>query len=179
MCSPMDFLRTFFSFRYISIIAVVASFIGAVLLFILGAFKIAGAIAVMFLGWKEGLNLLVEIHGPESAMSGVVLLVINSVDLFLFALVLLIFSYGIYELFVKPIPAESVTEFPSWFRIHNIGQLKNHLVQVIITILFVQFLEVVIINGEKIMSWETLVLPIAILCLAGAIYFMHAGHNEE
>ena len=175
----MDFLRTFFSFRYISIIAVVASFIGAVLLFILGAFKIAGAIAVMFLGGSDGLNLLVEIHGPESSMSGVVLLVMNSIDLFLFALVLLIFSYGIYELFIRDIPADKAEEYPSWFRIRSIGQLKNHLLQVIITILAVQFLEYVIVHGVKTMTWEALVLPAAIILLAAAVYFMHAGHSEE
>jgi hypothetical protein len=36
----MDFVRTLFSLRYISIIAVISSFIGAVLLFVIGAMKI-------------------------------------------------------------------------------------------------------------------------------------------
>lgn len=174
----MDLLKTFFALRYVSIIAVISSFIGSVLLFILGALKIAGAIAVIILG-GEGLSLLTEIHGPESATSAIVLLVINSIDMFLFALVLLIFSYGIYELFVRTVTAENLNEYPSWIKIRSIGQLKNYLAQVIITILFVQFLEIVIVNGEKLLSWEAVVLPVAILCLAGAVYFMQAGHAEE
>ncbi|MEN6609907.1 MAG: YqhA family protein [Methanoregulaceae archaeon] len=174
----MDLLKTFFSLRYVSIIAVISSFIGAVILFLLGALKIAGAVAVLIFG-GEGISLLTEIHGPSSATSAVVLLVINSVDLFLFALVLLIFSYGIFELFVRDIAVENAVDYPSWIKIRSIGQLKSHLVQVIITILFVQFLEIVIVNGEKLLSWEAIVLPAAILFLAGAVYFMQAGHAEE
>lgn len=96
----MDIIKTFISLRYISIIAVISSFIGAVLLFILGALKIAGAVGVMLLG-GDPVHLLIEAHGAESATSGVVILVINAIDCFLFALILLIFSYGIYTLFIN------------------------------------------------------------------------------
>lgn len=174
----MDLLRAFFSLRYISIIAVISSFIGAVLLFILGALKIAGAVGVMLFS-GQAFNMMMEVQGPDSATSAVVLLVINSIDIFLFALVLLIFSYGIFELFVATVPRDSGNEYPSWIRIRSISQLKNYLVLVIITILFVQFLEIVIVNGDKLLNWEAIALPVAILCLAGSVYFMRAGHSDD
>ena len=172
----MDLARSFFSLRYISIIAVISSFIGAVLLFVLGALKIAGALGVMLFG-GDPVRLMIEAHGAEAATSGVVILVINAVDSFLFALILLIFSYGIYTLFINSDFAQSDT-YPRWIRIRSIGQLKLYLTQVVITILFVQFLEIVIVNGEHLLDWSAIVLPAGILCLAGAIYLMQAGHPE-
>jgi uncharacterized membrane protein YqhA len=171
----MDFVRTLFSLRYISIIAVISSFIGAVLLFVLGAMKIAGALGVMLL-LGNPVSLMIESHGAESATTGVVILVINAVDSFLFALILLIFSYGIYTLFINSDIVQSA-EYPAWIRIGSIEQLKLYLTQVVITILFVQFLEVAIVNGEHPLDWQAIVLPFAILCLAGAVYLMKAGHK--
>ncbi|PWR70422.1 YqhA family protein [Methanospirillum lacunae] len=172
----MDLVRAFLSLRYVSIIAVISSFVGAVLLFILGALKIVGALGVLFLG-KEPISLLIEAHGAESATSGVVILVINAIDSFLFALILLIFSYGIYTLFINSSLVEE-DQYPSWIRIGSIAQLKLYLTQVVITILFVQFLEISIVSGEHL-DWKAIVLPVSILCLAGAIYLMHAGNNEH
>ena len=172
----MDLVKTFLSLRYISIIAVISSFIGAVLLFILGAMKIAGALGVMLLG-VDPVHLLIEAHGAESATSGIVILVINAIDCFLFALILLIFSYGIYTLFINSSFMEADT-YPSWIKIDSIAQLKLYLTQVVITILFVQFLEISIVNGEHL-DWKAIVLPVSILCLAGAVYLMQAGHSEK
>ncbi|MFY9983091.1 MAG: YqhA family protein [Methanoregula sp.] len=173
----MDIIKTFISLRYISIIAVISSFIGAVLLFILGALKIAGAVGVMLLG-GDPVHLLIEAHGAESATSGVVILVINAIDCFLFALILLIFSYGIYTLFINSDFLQAGS-YPAWIRINSIGQLKLYLTEVVITILFVQFLEIVIVNGDHLLDWQAIILPVAILCLAGAIYLMQAGHTDE
>ena len=64
-------------------------------------------------------------------------------------------------------------------RINSIGQLKLYLTEVVITILFVQFLEIVIVNGDHLLDWQAIILPVAILCLAGAIYLMQAGHTDE
>ena len=172
----MDLFRMFISLRYISIIAVISSFIGAVLLFVLGAFKVAGALGVMILG-GDPVRLMVEAHGADSATSGVVILVINAVDSFLFALILLIFSYGIYTLFINSDFAQS-DKYPPWIRIKSIAQLKLYLTQVVLTILFVQFLEIVIVNGDHLLDWNAIVLPAGILFLAGAIYLMQAGHTE-
>ncbi|WP_319579028.1 YqhA family protein [uncultured Methanospirillum sp.] len=172
----MDLIKAFLSLRYISIIAVISSFIGAVLLFILGALKIAGALGVMLLSGKS-VQLLIEAHGPESVTSGIVILVINAIDCFLFALILLIFSFGIYTLFVNSAFVQA-DQYPSWIKIESISQLKLYLTQVIITILFVQFLEISIVNGEHL-DWKAIVLPFSILCLAGAIYLMHAGNSEH
>jgi len=173
----MDLFWTFLSLRYVSIIAVISSFIGAVLLFILDALKVAGAAGVMwFMG--DPARIMVEAHGATSATSGVVILTINAIDCFLFALILLIFSYGIYTLFIN---SEIVLsdKYPRGMKVGSIAQLKLYLIQVVITILFVQFLETVIVNGEHPLDWQAIVLPGAILFLAGAVYLMQAGHGEN
>jgi len=58
----------------------------------------------------------------------------------LFALVLVIFPYGIYTLFIKR-EDETKMKLSQWLHIKTISQLKTTLVQVIIVILAVNLLE--------------------------------------
>lgn len=164
----MNFISFLFSLRYVSLIAVISSFIGAIIMFIFGALKIAGAVILML---TDQSPTAVMTTGNMDA-SHVMLLVINSVDSFLFALVLLIFAFGIYELFVNKIKVENGVKYPPWIKIESIEHLKGYLAQVIIIILFVQFLELVLLNGERGLPWEAIVLPVSILCLSGALYLM-------
>lgn len=173
----MNLLSIFFSLRYVSIIAVVASFIGALIMFLFGALKIAGAVVLLVSGGNFA--SLMGGHVGNAGGSQVMLLVINSVDSFLFALVLLIFSYGIYELFVDRIKPDQENNYPTWIRIDSIEHLKGYLAQVIIIILFVQFLEIVLVNGEGVLVWEGVVLPVSILCLAGALYLMQKQERSS
>ncbi|MDR1685258.1 MAG: YqhA family protein [Desulfovibrio sp.] len=66
----------------------------------------------------------------------------NSVDNYLFAVVLLIFSIGIYELFISEIYPASRREDTrqDWLKIRNLDQLKGSLGKVILMIPIVTFL---------------------------------------
>ncbi|NMS24028.1 YqhA family protein, partial [Vibrio parahaemolyticus] len=61
------------------------------------------------------------------------------------------------------------------------GHLKNILAEVIIVILFVKFLELVLINFDSL-DWTILTLPISILVLSLGLKFLGLGatkHSEE
>jgi len=161
------------AFRYLSLIAVSFTLLGSALMFLIGAVRTINA-GVYFLTGKEFLQGM----GFESLLpaglardTAATINLIGAVDAFLFGLVLLIFSFGVYGLFVQT--AGAGAEHPSVFRIRDIADLKTSLAQVIIIILFVQFLELVQIAGYNNMSIEALVIPAGIVCLGLGLYLMH------
>ncbi|MDD1689222.1 MAG: YqhA family protein [Methanoregula sp.] len=159
----------FYSLRYICIIAVISLFAGSVLMFLSGFLHTLDAYLIFFFGRSV---VTLPGHLTENAAASVVL--IQAVDAFLFALVLLIFSYGIYALFIFNAET-STTKLPKWLHIGNISELKTILVQVIIVILAVNLLEHVIMVGSEALRWETLIIPASMVGLALALNLMHTG----
>ena len=167
----------FLSLRYISLIAVVSLFVGAFLMFIIGAVRTLNAILYLFF---EAGSMSIPEHLSRGALVSVAM--VQAVDAFLFALVLLIFSFGIYNLFINRPDETSRQALPGWLRINSISELKTTLIQVIIVILAVNVLEHVILVGSEALKWETLIIPISIVCLAVALLMMHvspSGHRNE
>ena len=161
----------FLRLRYISIIAVASLFAGAVLMFVIGLARTVDAYLLLV----SGISVQLPEHLTENSLSSVAL--IQAVDSFLFALVLLIFSYGIYILFVHSFSTDELKQLPRWMQIVSISELKTTLIQVIIVILAVNVLEHVIIVGPQALKWETLIIPAAILCLAASLRLMHIPHE--
>jgi len=111
-------------------------------------------------------------HLSENAAASVAL--IQAVDAFLFALVLLIFSYGVYTLFINR-EDDATLKLPQWLHIETISQLKTTLVQAIIVILAVNLLEYVVVVGSESLRWEALIIPASMVGLALALKLMHTG----
>jgi uncharacterized membrane protein YqhA len=109
-------------------------------------------------------------HLTSSQMS--VATLVSAVDVFLFALVLLIFSYGIYHLFIINKEEANYLRLPEWARITSLAELKTILAEVIIVILFVELLESVLNVTTEWLPWLGLVVPCAIVLLAGALKLM-------
>ena len=158
--------RLLFSIRYISWIAIVCSITGSILMFFVGALKTYNAVATMFFGKipHESLSHL----KPSDATATYL---IKSLDAFLIALVLLIFSYGVYSLFISKHSSLCESGALKWLQIPSIAHLKNTLAEVIIIILFVNFLEVALLNLNNL-TWKLLVLPGSILLLALSLKFL-------
>lgn len=164
--------KPFYIFRYISIIAVISSLIGSLLLFFVGAYKTYGAIKIILFNYvpegNEGL-LPVDI--------GTVYLM-KSLDTFLIALALFIFAYGVFTLFISnktnDVGDNGVLK---WIKSPNIGHLKNVLAEVIIIILFVIFLEVIVENVNNL-KWEFLIIPISVLLLALGLKYLRLDRDE-
>jgi uncharacterized membrane protein YqhA len=158
----------FLKLRSVSIVAVICLFAGAVLMFLAGLVKTIASFSTFFIGFAERMPG----HLTESSLASVAL--IQAVDSFLFALVLLIFSYGIYILFVDSMSTEELRRLPRWMQIESIAELKTTLIQVIIVILAVNVLEHVTLVGPEALKWETLIIPVAIVFLAASLRLMNA-----
>jgi uncharacterized membrane protein YqhA len=152
--------------RYLSLIAVVFSLLGSALMFLAGAAKSIKAVRIFFLGE----TLTVDPPPPAHLDSGdqALVAVLQSMDAFLIALVLLIFSFGVYKLFIAEIKTPKNLPGAPWAQITSIEGLKKVLVEVILVILAVLFLwEVVYLEAEA--SWTVLVLPLSIVLIAAAL----------
>ena len=149
--------------RYISLIAVIASGLGSILMFLIGAIKTGWAYLAYFSGGIA--------HQPDLSAKAAITYMIQAIDVFLIGLVLMIFAGGIYQLFIRRRESDS-PEINSWIRITSITQLKRILVELVIVILFVRALEGALVIEYGSFIWENLVLPLGILMLALAFKFM-------
>ena len=106
---------------------------------------------------------------------------VESVDLYLFAMVLIIFGMGIYELFINKIdPVERKTDSrPTWLQISSIDDLKSALGKVILMVLIVSlFRHSLTLKYSSVV--ELLELAVAIVLVAVALYVAHASpHGHE
>ncbi len=155
------------SSRYLTVTAVFGSLAGSVLMFFLGLYNIYRAFA-------EGLSLPKD--EEESFGSNAVISVIEGLDRFLIAIVLLYFAYGVYTLFLHPEKSEKALALPDWLQIREIGQLKQVVAEVIIVVLFVLFLRMALQvfhdtgTAMEPMQLATMMsLPVSILLLAIAL----------
>ena len=165
-------MPSIYSFRYISWIAVIASFLGSLMMFIMGGYKTLLAISYFcgFSKWLSTEELSENINLTHLSVATMV----SAIDIFLFALVLLIFAYGIYHLFILPSDSIKAKNIPEWAQISKFSELKTILAQVVIIILFVDFLESAVSLGLKWIPWEGIITPLSILLLAAALRLMHA-----
>ena len=148
--------------RYVSLTAVIASGLGSILMFLIGAIKTGRAYLIYFGGVG---------HQPDVSAKQAVTYMIQAIDVFLIGLVLMIFAGGIYTLFIHRLESDTA-EFNSWIKISSITQLKKILVELVIVILFVRTLEGALSIEVGSYTWENLVLPMGILMLALAFKFM-------
>lgn len=161
------------SSRFLTLIAVFGSLASSVLMFILGLYDI-------YMAFKIGLFIQMKLPDSQSPGALAVINVIEGLDRFLIAIVLLFFAYGVYSLFIRPEQTfreeREELALPSWLRVKEIGQLKQVVAEVIIVILFVLFLRVslqVFQDGDLTIGWQQiatlLIIPVCTLFLALAL----------
>ena len=158
----------FFALRYVTLIPVILSFVGVIVMFFIGAVETWEAIHYM-------VSFFSDDPDHEQAMKKSALMLIRSVDAFLMGLVLLIFSYGIYDLFISSLePAHKQFTRPNCLLFNNIGDLKITLTEVVLIILVITFFEHVLEAPEKFEDvWSFLIIPIGVLLLAVGIAYFH------
>ncbi|MDR2050294.1 MAG: YqhA family protein [Deltaproteobacteria bacterium] len=169
-----EIFETFlFNSRIIALVAVLGSLVASFVMFIKGTLQILNGI---FSFYEYAVNFHPgATHGPDTLVA----IFVSSVDNYLFATVLLIFSMGLYELFISKIdPASRSPESrPNWLRVESLDDLKASLGKVILMILIVSFFEqsLSIIYSS---SLDLLYLGIGILLVGGALYVTHLGHKH-
>lgn len=159
------FEKLMWNARLFIILAVVLSLVGSVLLFIVASIDIIKAAKDTFLYYSGVLGDGADIHN--------ILLntIIMAVDLYLIAVVLLIFAFGLYELFICKIQIKDDSN-SKVLEIHTLDQLKDKLAKVIVMALIVAFFSKVLNMGMK-STQDMLFFAISILALAVGLYFLH------
>ncbi len=151
--------------RLFIILAVILSLVGSILLFIVASVDILKATKQTYFYYLGSLEADADIHN----------LLLNSIimaiDLYLIAVVLLIFSFGLYELFIAKIQIKDESD-SKVLEIHTLDQLKDKLAKVIVMALIVAFFSKVLNMGMK-STQDMLFFAISILALAIGLYFLH------
>ena len=128
------FLRVLASSRYLIFIAVACTLIGATTLLAYGAVETFGIV--------RGI-LTPSLDSPKAKQ--LILAFIELTDLFLLATVLYVIAIGLFELFV-----DDRLDLPNWLEIHDLNDLKEKLIGVLIVVMAVLFLgQVVTWDGER------------------------------
>ncbi len=97
---------------------------------------------------------------------------VEVIDGYLLAIVLLIFSYGIYELYISKIDMAYTDEASEHLlRINNLDDLKTRLGKVILMILVVKFFEMAV--SMQVTTMDDLVMLAVSIILIGITLFMN------
>lgn len=158
------FEKVLWNARYITILAVVLSIVSSFTLLVIGSWEIIEAVIFY--------NPLFD----ESITSNNDLLfkIISAIDLFLIGIVLLIFGFGIYELFVSDIDFANSKFNDSTLKIRDLDQLKNKIIKVIIIVLIVKFFEKVLKFSESFKDpIDILYFSLSILSICFGYYLIN------
>ena len=156
--------KILWNFRYITILAVSLSIISAFSLIVLGSWDIIQAVIFY--------NPLFD--DSISNNNELLFKIISAIDLFLIGIVLLIFGFGIYELFVSEIDFANAKFTESTLKIRDLDQLKNKIIKVIIIVLIVKFFEKVLKYSENFTTpMDLLYFGLSILSICLGYYLIN------
>ncbi len=154
--------------RFIVILAVIFGLLGAFVLFIVASMDI----------WNIAVDTFIAVinHShPEHFHEDIVAGIIGAVDLYLIAVVMFIFSFGLYELFISDIDeamSEDNSKTSKILAIHSLDQLKDKIAKVIIMVLIVNYFQKVLH-----MTYETplhlLYFALSIMALSLGLYYLN------
>ena len=139
--------------RYLVLIAVIMSLIASVAAFIWGVLRGIGLI-----------SSLITTAGKDPLLAGTF---IELMDSFLVATALYIFAVALYKLFIEDL------NLPAWLVIHNLEELKGMLVNVVILVMGITFL-------EHLSEWEhaeeTLLFGLGVSAVSGVLIWFKRSH---
>ena len=150
-----------------TLLPVVFGLLGAIVLFVIASYDV-GKVFVAVYHYFFG-----DFH-PENFHSDVVGEIVGAIDLYLMALVLYIFSFGIYELFISEIEELKKSKQSKVLEVHSLDELKDKLGKVIIMVLIVNFFQRVL-HANFTTPLEMTYLAASILALCLGLYFPAQG----
>jgi len=155
------------SSRFMVIMAVVFGLIGAVALFIVASFDIYNTASYV-------ISTYINHAHPHNFHENVVGGIIGAVDLYLIGVVMLLFSFGLYELFISDIDVakEDEERESKILAIHSLDQLKDKISKVIVMVLVVSFFQKVG-HTEYNGALEMLYFALSITAVAVGLFFLN------
>ncbi len=155
------FERYLWSTRYFVLLGVICSALSALVLFIAGSLEVF-QVLVEYVGVGE----------HHLTHERILIGIIGAVDFYLIALVLLIISFGIYELFISEIDvARTGDRFGGVLDIESLDDLKNKIIKVIIMVLIVNLFQRVL-SMEFSTSLDVLAMAVSIGVICVGVYFL-------
>ena len=154
-------IRLLLQLRWLAVAIALFSALNAVAMVVVGVVRAVSAYVVIF----EGPPLTDE-HRPG-------LMLAESIDAFLIAMVFVVFSIGTTTLFLVRNERE-LESVPAWMRVHDLAELKFLVWEAILAALVVASVAEVGVARER--SWTMLVLPVATLILAAGLYLTRRSH---
>lgn len=167
------FEHSLWSSRFIILLAVVFGLIGAFILFVVASFDIYDTA-------KFVLDSYMSHSHPQNFHEDIVGGIIGAVDLYLIGVVMLLFSFGLYELFISDIdPAKDAHgDENQLLAIHSLDQLKDKISKVIVMVLVVGFFQKVG-HTTYLGALDMLYLALSITAVAVGLYFLSkVGHHH-
>jgi uncharacterized membrane protein YqhA len=150
--------------RFVVLLAVVFGLVGAFVLFIVASMDIWGVASYT-------INTIITHAHPEHFHEDIVAGIIGAVDLYLIAVVMFIFSFGLYELFISDIDAAGKDGDNKILAIHSLDQLKDKIAKVIVMVLVVSFFQKVL-HMEYNTALEMMYFALSITSLSIGLYFL-------
>lgn len=168
------FEKSLWHSRFIVIAAVIASLFTSFAMFYIATVDAFYMLSHLL----EYASPALSVEARSTLRSETVTHVVEIVDGYLLATVLLIFALGLYELFISKIEAAGGEVSGNVLVIHSLDDLKNRLAKVILMILIVKFFEHAIgMHYDSPMSLLFLAGGIALIGLA--LYLTHASEGAK
>lgn len=150
--------------RYVVILAVVLSVLASITLFVIGSWDILHSIVFQNPLTNDSVN-----HNNDLLFK-----IISSIDMFLIGIVLLIFGFGVYELFISEIDIAKGKFSDSTLKISSLDQLKNKIIKVVIIVLIVKFFEKILkLTPNFNTPQDLLFLSISILAICLGFFLIN------
>lgn len=166
------FERFILNSRYSIFFTVIFGLIGTFIMIILGSLNVIVAVIKLF-------QLFFDFSQLEKYEKVIVTNIISAIDAYLIATVLIIFSFGLYELFIGKITEDSLVRSGAKILIiDDLDQLKEKLAKVIIIVLIVTYFKYALELDYTRVS-ELFFLSGGIFLIALSIYFISGTSKEK
>mgnify|MGYP003635050814 FL=1 len=155
--------------RFLVLIPVISSLLGSLILFIVGTMDII-KVTLTSINYYLGRETQ-DIH------DFIVTDIILAIDIYLVAVVLLIFGTGIYRLFISPIDESEVSDIKHPFNIQSFDELKDKIVRVVILAVIIEFFRAVV-DIKFSTPLDAIYLALSVFALAASLYLMNISNKN-
>ena len=150
--------------RLFVLLAVVFGLLGSMILFVVASIDIYEVFIYTVNVYFNGLH-------PKNFHEIIVSKIIGAVDLYLIAVVMLIFAFGLYELFISKIDEAQSDQESGILSIKTLDQLKDKIAKVIVMVLIVSFFQKVLHTNYD-GALDMLYFAISIALLSVGLFFL-------
>lgn len=148
----------------------VASLLGSFVLFVVGTLDIFKVASMAFDYYIE--------NGDQDIHEYIVTDIIIAIDIYLVEVVLLVFSAGLYRLFISPIDQSEDSDVAHPFNIQTFSELKDKIARVVILAVIIEFFRAVV-DIQFSTPLDAIYLALSVLALAASVYLMNIEFGKS